>query len=807
MNDRHLTDIELAEALRAHLPSRAGYDLAGRVRAGMAGTRQQRAWASVFGALTDADPDVRVRALLIAAALLLAATIAGAAAAGALRLSQPDDPLETDLVPAAPGLLAYISEGDLNVANPDGTDAAVVAHGDGTSFRAPRWSADGHWIALQTPEPAILLFDMTTHEMRRVAAGTFGDWSPVGPELAFVTPDGDLCIFDVRSGDTRALVTKLVVDDPTEGGYPFWYGNHPIDWSPDDRWLLVNLDLPSPEGNSLARVDPRTGATTRLASTDQDDQYQASWAPDSRHIVYTPFFERHVSDRLTVFDTQAMTASEIVEPSDRVMDPWWSPDGVWIAYVARDAGLVLAHPDGSGRRLMGPDVDLEDAAGWLPDSSAFAYSHTDDKGVRQLHTVTLADGSDHVVVAADQPGDFAWAGAPRNPPGSIVPMTPPPPAASETPDLPVEAPPAGEPLKPDATWGRLVVRVPDGEADCGLGIITFPGGLIELPRPLAPLAPGTPLGSAGAGHTAGPQPAEMCDPAFAQDGSAVAQVGRSSTTIPWRDGAPASTTIAISALGHSPWSPQGGWLTGEACEPGPSAGSDRSCAGWVILRPDGTGRRDLPGRPSWSPDEHLVAVVADDGTLLLGNGDGTDLRSVGVFPAPVGWSPDGSTFAFVRDGNLWLAGTDGTDVRNLSHFDLGGVTGAWWSPDGRFIAILQGQTMWIVAPDGSVRQRVGTQLGPGDGSWGPAWAPGWSPDGAWLAIEHDDRVTLVHPDDWRVVRLERAWQPAWSLDGRHLAVVTDDGNGSYAADVTNPDGSGRITVQSGLAYPPVGWLR
>ena len=98
--------------------------------------------------------------------------------------------------------------------------------------------------------------------------------------------------------------------------------------------------------------------------------------------------------------------------------------------------------------------------------------------------------------------------------------------------------------------------------------------------------------------------------------------------------------------------------------------------------------------------------------------------------------------------------------------------------------------MWIFSPDGSVRQRVGTGLGPGTTGWGPEWAPAWSPDGRWLAIEHDDHVMLVNVDDWRVIRLEQAWQPAWSLDGRHLAVVT----GSYAVDVMNPDGSGRVTV-------------
>jgi Tol biopolymer transport system component len=235
----------------------------------------------------------------------------------------------------------------------------------------------------------------------------------------------------------------------------------------------------------------------------------------------------------------------------------------------------------------------------------------------------------------------------------------------------------------------------------------------------------------------------------------------------------------------------------------------------MIMRPDGSDRHELPGRPVWSADDGTLAVLGGDGQLLVGRGDGTGLRPIGSFPLPAAWAPDGSEFVFVRDGDAWLGRADGSQVRNLTGFDLGGVTGAWWSPGGDWIAVLQGTTMWAFSPDGSIRQRLGPHLGPSAGSWGPAWAPVWSPDGTWLAIEHDDPtaaagsgqedVTLVHAGDWRAVRLANAWQPAWSLDGRHLAVVSTVGGG-YVADVVEADGTGRTTVFAGLPYPPLGWL-
>jgi dipeptidyl aminopeptidase/acylaminoacyl peptidase len=303
-----------------------------------------------------------------------------------------------------------------------------------------------------------------------------------------------------------------------------------------------------------------------------------------------------------------------------------------------------------------------------------------------------------------------------------------------------------------------------------------------------------------------------CEIRFAPDGSAFVRTSQA------RDGFEVVRSDGVLLAGlvhgdHDPmWSPAGGWIA-SGCDP---------ASGCSIMHPDGSGRQALPGVPSWSPREQVLAVAAPDGTLLVGHGDGSGLRPIGAIPLPSSWSPDGSTFAFVRDGDAWLALSDGSQTRNLTRFPLGGATGAWWSPDGRWVAVLQGTTMWAVSPDGSVRHRLGSGLGPGDGRWGLGWAPAWSPDGTWLAIEHVDpagevgsqaqEVTLIHAGDWSAVRLTNAFQPVWSLDGRHLAVAADDGNGRYVADVMNADGTGRTTVwtDSDAAtprlYPPVAWV-
>jgi Tol biopolymer transport system component len=295
----------------------------------------------------------------------------------------------------------------------------------------------------------------------------------------------------------------------------------------------------------------------------------------------------------------------------------------------------------------------------------------------------------------------------------------------------------------------------------------------------------------------------MCELSFAPDGSSVARASQLDATVdvvrvdgtrrfgpvPWQGPPPA-------------WSPAGTWLAIGRCDD-----TSGECARSVIVQADGSTQRELPGEPVWSPGDRVMAIAEPDGSLLVGNGDGTNLHPIGTFPAPAAWSPDGTTFVFIRDGDAWLAGADGSGVRNLTEFPLGGAAGAWWSPDGRWIAVLQGSTMWMFAPDGSIRQRLGTDLGPTDASWGPDWAPAWSPDGEWVAIEHGNRVTLFRLGDWNAVRLENAWQPAWSIDGRHLAVVAESGDGAYRVDVTNPDGSNRTPLSAPISYPPIAWFR
>jgi len=99
MNDRRLSDTQIAAALRARLPAQAQAGLPGRVMDAVECTSQRRSLPSFLGAISDADSVAARRSLLIAAALLLGLALASAAAVGAWRLLQRDTVPKLDLTP------------------------------------------------------------------------------------------------------------------------------------------------------------------------------------------------------------------------------------------------------------------------------------------------------------------------------------------------------------------------------------------------------------------------------------------------------------------------------------------------------------------------------------------------------------------------------------------------------------------------------------------------------------------------------------------------------------------------------------
>lgn len=67
------------------------------------------------------------------------------------------------------------------------------------------------------------------------------------------------------------------------------------------------------------------------------------------------------------------------------MDPTWSPDGQWIAYVLSPGHIYLMKPDGSGADYL-TDGELPS---WSPDSRRIVFSRYNWNGFGSLFAIDI----------------------------------------------------------------------------------------------------------------------------------------------------------------------------------------------------------------------------------------------------------------------------------------------------------------------------------------------------------------------------------------------------------------------------------
>jgi Tol biopolymer transport system component len=580
-------------------------------------------------------------------------------------------------------------------------------------------------------------------------------------------------LVDAATGETRDLARVGAANTVSS-----------LAWSPDGRWIAAAVD------GDLMRLDSETGQVVVLVGKGAFDFGAAgpAWSPDGSRIAFEHFDcgqGRPCRKALAVMAFDGSNLTILTDHAEVSPDASWSADGSWIAYRSPPVGeltspdrlagvstfgLSVIRPDGSDRHLVTERVR---SRAWTPDGTRLWYA---------------------VLTEFQEPSSELWAFDPAT--GRTEPMGSsadsiawqPVVAGEPVPTLPPTVVESAEPSQ--APSSPLPPRVADpadprGSAtgigfDSGCTVYVYEFASASL-RPIA--------------DTPHCPPTSRSTSAWAPDGSAIAVGIDQYASVIGRDGAILLDTDTGTESAYRSWSSTGQYLFEQV---------DGDPATLAIIRRDGSGRTTVPGSPVWSPDDRRVAVSTADGQLLVGNGDGSGLASIGAFPAPSGWSPDSTMLLFVRDGNAWIVDAEGRNEHAVTTFDAAGVTAASWSPDGRWVAVAQGTTLWIVAPDGSGLRRVGV---PGTERY-PIHV--WSPDGARLAVPAwpNEGYTpsgtmptyIVTVADGSVTVLDYAEDsaPVWSPDGRFLAVAnTRNIESEEAIDVMNADGSGRHTIWSG----------
>jgi serine/threonine protein kinase/Tol biopolymer transport system component len=257
-------------------------------------------------------------------------------------------PYHSAMLSASSDLLAFASAPQpygvrLRVVAMDGSASEMLSESGSQNW--PRLSPDGRRLARQRIDvirgnPDLWVDDLERHTRVRVTTAPDNDvlpvWSPEGGRLAYVAGRSEERFLSIAGADGSGVVDRL----SCPGSYC-----EPTDWSPDGKWLAVNL---------------REGAR------------QEVWAVSADRTV----------------SSHPLLAEAFIERDAR-----FSPDGRWIAYVSEESG----RPEVSIHTVSGPPRRFAISSGggdqpvWRRDGSELFFV-TLQGHLRSLSVRVFADG-------------------------------------------------------------------------------------------------------------------------------------------------------------------------------------------------------------------------------------------------------------------------------------------------------------------------------------------------------------------------------------------------------------------------------
>ena len=156
-------------------------------------------------------------------------------------------------------------------------------------------------------------------------------YSPDSSEYAISSSSGGIFIFN---SSTNSLDRKFIFYNDSIDS---------IDWSPDGKKLLVDLD------KEIRILNAISGK--KINSFQYDDPYMVKWSPDGSKISF--FIDFFLDDAIYVFN---LSDEKILFNISRVFDYYsgpygsiydWSPDGTLFAYSNDKNITILDSNDGS----------------------------------------------------------------------------------------------------------------------------------------------------------------------------------------------------------------------------------------------------------------------------------------------------------------------------------------------------------------------------------------------------------------------------------------------------------------------------
>jgi len=283
--------------------------------------------------------------------------------------------------PAANGEIAYVANGQIYLAAPDGTHPRQITAAGHDSD--PAFSRDGTRLAWRRfhaggdPEVAdALLADADGSNVIVIAHGVKGlshiAWSPDG---AFVSFSGS-----IDKGPGSGWIAPADGSKPPNA-FTTVDGAWDPTWSPDGTKLAIGtnqgLYVMDRDGGNARRINQ--GTYTEIGERGEI----AEWSPDGTRLLFTAFTGDGTLDfqqEVYVVGLDGKPETMVSRDAKRGRDAVWSPDGTRIAYMRTGIGVGpiawISDPSGANfQKLPGYYGWYQPI--WSPDGSKLVV--TDDK--------------------------------------------------------------------------------------------------------------------------------------------------------------------------------------------------------------------------------------------------------------------------------------------------------------------------------------------------------------------------------------------------------------------------------------------
>ena len=315
---------------------------------------------------------------------------------------------------------------DFRIIGKDGSDPRILYHSDEMDFIVPSdWSSDGkHILAAVYRKDKSVQIALISIPDGTVRVLKTMEWYHPGGKMIF-SPDGRFIVYDMSEKDNANKGDILIM--AADGSREIPLVKHPADdnllgWTPDGKKVLFSSDRTGtmsawaiqiaegePQGvpevikMDIGRMEPigftRDGSFYYSLGTSMIDVLSFTYDPVTGKVI----------------DQPAPIIQRIVGST---VDPVWSPDGRFLAYILRPnvtygfspSTLVIHSLENGEEREISPALSAFSNLRWSPDGHFILAWGIDKKGQRGIYRIDVQTGAilpivkgqvDHAVWSSD----------------------------------------------------------------------------------------------------------------------------------------------------------------------------------------------------------------------------------------------------------------------------------------------------------------------------------------------------------------------------------------------------------------------